>query len=117
MRERFADAVPRYKLLVMSKPAPGRESEYNNWYQNLHLHQLLTLDDVQSAQRFRLTQTLTDGEVFPYLAIYDVTTDNPAGLLEEIKSRAESAVFTMSDALDADLHAALYEEFGEVVKS
>ena len=109
--------MPRYKLVVMTKPAKGRESEYNDWYQNLHLHQFVKLDAIRSAQRFRLTHTFTASEPFPYLAIYDVETGDPQGLVEEIRIKAANGTLMISDALDPEVRATLYEEFGEAVKS
>jgi len=29
--------MPRYKMVVYSRPAPDREDEYNDWDQNVHL--------------------------------------------------------------------------------
>ena len=109
--------MARYKLVVMSKPEPGREAEYNDWYQNIHLQQLLEIEGVRSAQRLRLKEALSIGEVFPYLAIYEIETDDPARLLNEIRSRAETGKLDISDALSADVSAALYENFGAAVQS
>jgi hypothetical protein len=103
--------MARYKLVVMSKPAIGRESEYNDWYQNIHLPQLLAIDGVHSAQRLRLTESLTPGFSSPYLAIYEIETDNPKRVIDEIKDKAEMGTLMISDALNPDVSAVLYEEF------
>lgn len=44
----------RYVYLVMSDPLPGREVEFNDAYQNMHMGDLVQLPGWTGAQRFRL---------------------------------------------------------------
>jgi hypothetical protein len=44
----------RYVYLVMSDPLPGREFEFNDGYQNMHMGDLVQLPGWTGAQRFRL---------------------------------------------------------------
>ena len=108
----------RYKLVVMTRPVAGREQEYNDWYQNMHLHDLVTIHGVQSARRFRLSRSvIPDPEPLPYLAIYDVETDDIDKTLEELRGRAGSGEIFVSPALSKeDYFGAIYEEFGAVVR-
>src|SRR4051812_5666782 len=47
--------MPRFKFLAFTNPVEGREDEYNEWYTNTHLADLLRVPGLMSAQRFRLT--------------------------------------------------------------
>ena len=47
--------MPRYNLIVLTNPVDGREDEYNDWYTNVHLDDVLKIPGVVGAQRFRRT--------------------------------------------------------------
>lgn len=109
--------MPKYKLVVLSRPVEGREGEYNEWYQNKHLGEVVAIDGIKLAQRFRLARPLSEGETHPYLAIYEIETDNLDSVLAEFNSRPGAGQMFISDSLDMNpLYAAVYEEFGAPVK-
>ncbi|WP_147308757.1 hypothetical protein [Paraburkholderia sp. BL27I4N3] len=43
----------RYSFMVFANPLPGREEEFNDWYLNRHLGDLVQLQGWKGAQRFR----------------------------------------------------------------
>jgi hypothetical protein len=48
--------VARALLLVRSKPTtPQREGEYNDWYDRVHLNDVLSIPGVVAASRYRLS--------------------------------------------------------------
>jgi hypothetical protein len=47
----------RYVYLVMADPLPGREADFNDSYQNMHMGDLVQLPGWTGAQRFRLVPT------------------------------------------------------------
>jgi hypothetical protein len=67
--------MPRYILTVATSPLPGREDEFNRWYDEVHLAEVLAVPGFGSAARF-----VADGEpagTAPrYLAIYDIDSDD-----------------------------------------
>ncbi len=110
--------MPHCKMLVMSQPVPGREAEYNDWYQNVHLAQVVVIKGIRSAQRFRLARSLVEGEAHPYAAICEIETDGIDSVLQEIRNVAGSEHLIISDALATDLtRATIYETFGPAVHS
>jgi hypothetical protein len=110
--------MPRYKMIVMSRPTEGREDEYNDWYQNVHLRELVALPGFQAAQRYRIAASLVEGEAHPYLAVYELETDDIDATLQGLRDAAGSAAIAMSDALDTEsTFAVIYEEFGEKVSA
>jgi hypothetical protein len=48
----------RYAYLVMSDPLPGREWDFNDGYQNMHMGDLVQLPGWTGAQRFRLVPVM-----------------------------------------------------------
>lgn len=108
--------MPRYKMMVFSDPTEGREEDYNDWYQNIHLKDLVNIDGVQSARRFRFARNMMKGDAHSYLAIYEIETDNIDGVLAELGRAAGEGRIRMSDVIDTEGTSALvYEEFGPVV--
>ena len=108
--------MPKYKMIVMSKPVAGREQEYNDWYQNVHLQEVVAIPAIKSAQRFRLSRALVaDPEPLPYLAIYEIETDDIDGVIRELTQRASTGGIVISASLSNDTAAAVYEESGPVV--
>ena len=108
--------MSNYKMIVMSRPAAGREDEYNDWYQNVHLGELVALPGFKSARRFRFARSLAEGEVYPYMSIYEIETDDIDAALQGLRGTAEKGLLTMSDSIDlTDTSAVVYEEFGPVV--
>ncbi|MCB1687256.1 MAG: hypothetical protein KDI33_02165 [Halioglobus sp.] len=108
--------MPRYKMVVNSYFVEGREDEYNDWYQNVHLGELVALKGIVSARRFRMARKLVEGEAAPYMAIYEIETDDIDAVLQGLIGEAENSRINMSDAIDTSrTTAVVYEEFGEVV--
>ncbi|MBV8790380.1 MAG: hypothetical protein JOZ00_27345 [Mycobacterium sp.] len=83
-------------ILVESRPSsPDRDQEYNTWYDDVHLPQLVALDGFVSARRLRPV----NGEG-PYVAIYEIEGDNLGAILDNMIANAGQ--LTMSDALQLD---------------
>jgi hypothetical protein len=109
--------MPRYKLLVMTKPVEGREREYNDWYQNVHLRDVVAIPGYQSAQRYRLLRPIMPGaEKLPYLAIYEIDTDDVDGAVRELSARAGAGSMVISEAMSREIFAAVFEELGPPVR-
>jgi hypothetical protein len=86
------------KMLVFTNAAEGRDDEFNRWYDEVHLVEVLALPEFVSAERYKLA----DAQMFPdqshrYLAIYEYKGDS-ADAVAALGAAAES--LNMSDALD-----------------
>ncbi len=101
-----------YKYVVLTDPVPGKEDEYNKWYDEQHLPDVLAVDGIESAQRFRLVDG-QKGVPHRYLALYHLRTDDPEKVLAQLAERSNTPAMPISDALDAaNLSAWLFEDFG-----
>ena len=110
--------MAKYKMIVLTQPIAGKESEYNDWYQNVHLSQVVNVEGLTGVQRYRLAHNVGKEAVLPYLAIYDMETDDLAGVMAEMDRRAGTDRMVVSDAVDQQcLIAAVYEELGARVNS
>lgn len=107
--------MPNYKMVVLTNPREGREEEYNDWYQNVHLNQVVAVNGFTRARRYRMTNALADHDAFGYLAIYDIETPDIASVLAELDRLRGTEHLTLSDALAPEAYAVIYEEFGPEV--
>jgi hypothetical protein len=83
-------------MYVESRPSsPEREQEYNAWYDEVHLPELLALDGIVSARRLRPV----DGQG-PYVAIYELEGEDLQAILDNMIANAGQ--LHMSDALLLD---------------
>jgi len=87
-----------YVYVVRSAPVKGLEDEYNRWYTEQHLQDVLAVPGFVSAQRFTL-KTDDPNEV-PYLALYYMRTDDPDALLAKLVELVESGKMAMTEAFD-----------------
>jgi hypothetical protein len=93
--------MTRYKFIVLSNPVEGAVQEYNRWYDERHIPDVLAVDGVISAERSHLlTSNREDGPRQQYLAIYEIESDDLDATLAEIRARWGTQRMPMSDALD-----------------
>ena len=90
----------RYKLVVLSDATADREDEYNRWYSDEHLSDVVAVPGFTSAIRLKL-HTVVGGEFKNrYLALYEMTDDDPAVTLELLQAVVDRGEMKISGALD-----------------
>ena len=94
--------MAKYTFVVLTNPTSGKEAEYNKWYNEQHIPDVLNVPGFVAAQRFRLAdaQMSDKAPAHRYLALYEIETDDLAGALKELKARGGTADMVMSDAID-----------------
>lgn len=84
-------------LYVESRPvSPDREDEYNDWYDNTHLRDVVALDGIVSARRFT-----PDGDG-PYVAVYELEMDDLSQVMKILAEASSSGRMPVSDAMQMD---------------
>jgi hypothetical protein len=103
--------MPKGVLVVETAPSsPDRDAEFNDFYNNTHLAEILRVPEFKSARRFR---RIGEGE-YPYLAIYEVEADDLNKVLPAMAEYGQRHGVTESDAVDKNMHAVLYEQIYEL---
>ena len=93
--------MPKGIMFVPSGPsAPDREGEYNEWYSKVHIPEVLQIDGVTGARRYKRVDPEA-GEA-PYVAIYDLDADDLSGIMGGLAEAATSGKMNMSDVLGMD---------------
>jgi len=103
--------MPSYTMVVLTNAKDGRDDEFNDWYSNRHIQDILAIDGFVSAERFRLaaSQRGTTPSPYKYLALYQIETSDLAGTLAELGARSGTEKAPISDAMDLQRFAYVYE--------
>lgn len=106
-------AMTKYTWIVFTNAAPGREEEFDRWYNEVHVPDLMRVPGITGVVRARLgpSQTkMTDagialvpsseaGLAFGYVAIYAIETDDIDTVLKTVATRAGTDEMVMSETL------------------
>ena len=95
--------MARHKFLVLTNPVAGKDKEYNDWYTNQHIPDVVSVPGIVAAQRFKLNDfQMGTGSPSPwkYLAIYEIETDDLKGTFDAMQARVGTDQMVMTDALD-----------------
>jgi hypothetical protein len=108
--------MAKFKMVALTTPVAGKEKEFHTWYQNHHMPEIVAFPGMQGAQRYKLIAKLFGSDTNPWLAIYDLETDDAMAVLGALGKASAAGKMTQSDASDmAKTYFALFEEYGERV--
>lgn len=109
----------RYVIAVLTNPAKGREAEFNDWYDNQHIPDVLAIPGVLSARRYELAHAQRMEAPWPYgyFAFYEVETDDLPALVDDMRQRGGTASMPMSDALDPQRLTLFFAPLGDARRS
>ncbi len=74
----------KHMIVVLTEPTAGNEAEFDDYYENLHLDEVLSSTGWKSAQRFKLVDEQGRTCPLPYLALYEAEADNSKEILETL---------------------------------
>jgi hypothetical protein len=92
--------------MVFSNAVDGKDEEFNNWYDSVHVPDILATPGLISAQRYSFVETemsrlLGTEPTHRYLAFYEMEGD-PDVVMGKIREAVESGKMVMSDLLALD---------------
>lgn len=86
-----------YVWVVQTSPVEGREDDFNDWYDNVHLPDILAIPGVESGRRFHVL----GGNGKPsYCAIYELSCP-PDEVIAAMMAGITDGSIPLTDALDA----------------
>ena len=84
--------MTHYRLFAFSDcKDPAREQEFNDWYDNVHLPDMLEVPGMISATRW-MSADNKENEVRRYLAMYEMETDDLAKFNDAVRERGMRTV-------------------------
>ncbi len=94
--------MTRHKLVVFTNPVEGREEEFDDWYMNTHMPDVMRVPGFVSGQRYAWShaQARQYPQSWRYMTILEIETEDLQGTLDDLLSRAGTPAMRMCDALD-----------------
>jgi len=90
-----------YYLYIMMNAQPGTDTEFNRWYDEQHVPDLMRIPGFVSAQRFMLADVQFHGqEPRKYMVVFEIRTDDLAKVYAEINRRIANGTNPTSPVLD-----------------
>lgn len=107
--------MARAVLMVMTNPVEAsRDAEFNEWYDTVHLRDVLAVPGFVAASRYRISEaqvTPAGADAHRYLAIYEVESEDLGGATAALMAAAGDGGMEISETLDmGSFSVALYEE-------
>jgi hypothetical protein len=97
--------MEKHVMVVMSNPVEGRDDAFNEWYDSVHIPELLDIPGFVRAERYDVgSATGHSNDAFRYLAIYHIEGDCGAAQkalaaatldLSEAPAKATSMTYTL----------------------
>lgn len=87
----------RYKMLVLANAVEGKDEEFNRWYDDQHLGDVLAIPGVLTGERFKIAGP---ADKWSYLTLYDIETDDLAAFSADLNARAGTDAMPMTDSID-----------------
>jgi hypothetical protein len=100
-----------YHFAVFSNPAPGKNAELAQWYDDQHIPDVLAVPGFVAAQRFALAPGSATAS-HTVLAVYEIRTDDIAATMAELRARAGTPQMPLAQGLGVDSMSCLYEAVG-----
>lgn len=95
-----APNLKHYIYVVMTNPVAGKDAEFNNWYTNTHLKDVMKLPGVVSAQRFVVAPENINPAPYRYLAIYDIEISDLSIFIKAQKDAINTPAMVLNPAFD-----------------
>jgi hypothetical protein len=95
--------MARFDLAVLSRCTPGKEAEFEDWYANQHLPDVVRIDGVVSARLTRMRYQKVydlDAPQWGYLTIYVMEGDDPNDIMGRILAVSGSDAMPLSAELN-----------------
>lgn len=121
-RREQAGGAPQGTFFFLSfvNGLPGHEQEYDRWYLEHHIHEVLAAPDFVAAQRFTLERALVQDLLppFRFMAVYELRSDDLARSIAALESYLASGVMTETPFKDPSRRLQLFAqapEFASIV--
>lgn len=88
-----------HSFIALTNCKEGCDEEFNRWYNDVHLGEVVALDGIKSAVRGGIVVNSGGSDTYRYAAIYEIETDDPEAVMKDLQARAADGRMTISPAL------------------
>ena len=88
----------KYLMSVMTNSVAGCDADFNEWYTNRHVHDVVKVPGFVSAQRFKLAEdTPLVKPKYQYFSSYELDTDDLHASVTELMRRSGTPLMPLSE--------------------
>jgi len=97
--------LAKYFSLVLTNAVPGQEDEFNRWYSEQHVPDVLAIPGIVAATRLRRVSENAGSYFarFQYMTLYELDTDDLRGVFRTLVERMDTAEMPMSSAIETKM--------------
>ena len=107
--------MPRYQLHVHLRGAEGSVEEFERWYEDVHLGEVLkTCDGFLTGQRFSLRHPAGETANNDHLAIYEVEASSADAVLAALNERRDERQMALETIDRSHVSMWVYEAAGDL---
>jgi hypothetical protein len=100
-------------LLGLMNATDGQDEAFNEWYEAVHLNEVLRIPGMIRALRYRIAPVHDGDAPWTYLTVYEVKPHAVADIRAEIDRRAAAGVLHMSPVLGAERRSWFFDQISE----
>jgi hypothetical protein len=89
-------------MIATANARPGQDAEFNDWYETIHLAEVCAVPGIKSGRRLRAVPNAFSTSPSQYITIYELDTEHPDQVVQELSRRATSGEMHMSAALEPE---------------
>ena len=94
--------MSKHVLMALTSPVEGQEEEYNTWYNEVHLPEILAVQGIVSCRRFKTKiVNVPGGATWQYIAIYEVETEDLGATLRELGKATTAPIAALDQSVSA----------------
>ena len=99
-------------LMTLMNAAEGCEDEFNEWYGNVHLKDVLSVPGFLSAKRFKTIEddVLNPSPSWTYMTIYQIDRDMVTTAFQELRRRIGAGEILMSPSITSERLTFFFDE-------
>ena len=90
--------MSKHVVVVLSEPVEGCEAEFDDWYENTHIPEVLETTGWTSGQRFKLTAEKGQKCPLQYLAFYEAEAESGEAVIARLDETRDKR--QQSDSFD-----------------
>jgi hypothetical protein len=99
----------RSLFIALTNPMPGKDRQYNEWYTEIHLKEVVAVKGFISARRYKLSKAqYIAKQPYRYVAIYEVENGMAQGIIDNLA--AAIGTMTIEPVIDLDNGAGFLAE-------
>lgn len=108
--------MPNLFVVYTSPMSDEQDAAYNDWYTNIHLGEIVALDGIASATRYKVAPMSADGAKHQYLAIYELEDGaTPETVSATLGAAMQGGTLQRTDTLRVDADPAGAQSFWQQI--